>query len=366
VTVSDIIDFVVSAATKPEQYTEPAFIETHFAAQVMRKAVDNPAVRIPVAELTILLEYWFRQYTAIPEKTRGNIVISLSTKLDRFKHGRLKSMFCEKTTVVPEMCFHGAIIVLNMPVLTWNEDGIIGQQLFKFMWQRAVESRNALDPRQRERFLFEWCDEAHYFINLADDSFLATCRASRACVVCISQNLPSYYSRMGEKNRDAVDGFIGKFSTHLFFQNVCSRTNKFASDLIGRDLVLRATQGRSTGRNTSRGMNEGSSVNRGTSSGHGSSYGQGYSSNSNSGTNSGSGENYGVNIGTGTNESDSYSEAETMDNILEPNFFTANLKTGGPANGNLVSAVWFQAGARFAAANGRNWLIATFRQPASR
>jgi len=27
--------------------------------------------------------------------------------------------------------------VSAMPALTWNEDGIIGQQLFKYIWQRS-------------------------------------------------------------------------------------------------------------------------------------------------------------------------------------------------------------------------------------
>jgi uncharacterized membrane protein YgcG len=362
VTVSDIIDFVVSAATKPEQYVDAAFMEKSFVAQTLRKALDAPSVKMPEAEQKSLLEYWFRQYPAIPERTRGNIVISMSSKLDRFKHGRMRSCFCDRSTLVPDMLFEGALIIMNMPALTWNEDGIIGQQLFKYMAQRAIESRNGLDARHQARPVFIWADEAQYFVNVNDEAFLSTCRGSKCCVVYMTQTLPTYYARMGKDKTDAADGLVGKFNTQIFHLNACNRTNTFASQLIGRDLQWRATQGRSTGTNTSRGLNEGSNENRGFNSGHSSTSGGGSSFSSNSGSNQGSGESWGANVGTGTNESDSWSEAEQMDNLIEPRFFASELKSGGPRNGKLVTGVWFKAGARFEASDGSNWLLATFRQ----
>jgi hypothetical protein len=363
VSVSDIVTFAASAAEKPEDYKDPAIIERSFAAQTMRKAVNEPAVKMPEAELKTLLEYWFLQHTKEPPKTKGNVDMTLSSKLDRFQHGRMRDMFCGDTNLVPEMIFHGAIIILNMPTLVWNEDGIIGQQLFKYCAQRTVESRNSLDPRQQMRPVFFYADEAQYVINSYDDTFLSTARGSRAAVVYLSQTLPSYYARVGKDKTDAVDGFVGKFNTQVFHLNACNRTNKYASDLIGRDLQWRATQGRSTGTNRSRGMNEGANENRGSNSGHGSSYG-GKSSgfNSNSGSNKGSGENWGVNVGQGTNESESWSEAEQMDNLVEPRFFASALKSGGPRNKNLVQACWFKAGGNFEASDGSNWLLTTFRQ----
>jgi hypothetical protein len=363
VTVGGIIDFVVSAATKPEQYVEAGFMETSFAGQTMRKAMDAPAVAVPEHELQPMVEYWFKQYPAIPEKTRGNIVISLSTKLDRFKHGRMKSCFCDLTTIVPEITFHGAIIIMCMPALTWNEDGIIGQQLFKFMWQRAVESRNGLAPHHRERPVFLWADEAQYFVSVKDDDFLSTCRGSRACVVFLTQTLPTYYARLGKDRTDAADGLVGKFNTQIFHQNACNRTNTFASQLIGRDLQWRATEGASRGTNTSRGMNEGANASRGSNTSHGSSYGgQSSSMNSSSGSNNGSGENWGANVGRGTNEGESWSHSEQMDNLVEPRFFASALKSGGPMNAGKVTALWFKAGANFRQGSGGNTLLATFKQ----
>ncbi len=363
-TVADIIDFVTTAATKPEQYLDQQWCKGSFAAQTLRKSVDAPAVPFTdERQQKELLSYWFHQWPAVPDKTRGNVVISISAKLDRFRHGRLRDCFCGYTNIVPEITFHGAIIIMNMPALTWNEDGIIGQQLFKYMFQRAVESRNGLDPSQSARPVYIWADESHYFCAATDESFLSTCRGSRCCVVYMTQTLPTYYARMGKDKTDAADGLVGKFSTQIFHLNACNRTNTMASQLIGRGIHHRANQSRSTGTNINRGMNENASTGRGDSTSAGTSYGHNQGSSShNTGTSSNSGESWGANVGRGTSENTSSGTSEQMDYLVEPNFFATGLKSGGPQNNNEVSALWFKAGAKFQAAGGANHLITTFRQ----
>lgn len=360
VSVANIIDFAVSAAPKAEQYNDPEWAQHSYAARTLRKAVDAPAVPMDEYAQRSMLEYWFQQYPVIPEKTRGNIQISLSTKLDRFKHGRLRKCFCDRTDIVPEMTFHGAIIVMAMPALTWNEDGIIGQQLFKFMWQRAVESRNGLPAPHRVRPVFLWADESQYFVSVKDEEFLSICRASLACVVFMTQTLPTYYARLGKDSTDSVDSLVGKFVTQVFHQGACHRTNTFASQLIGRGLQQRASSSRSVGTNTSRGMNSGANTGSGTS--WNSSNSSGGSSSSGGGGNHSAGNSWGDNIGQGTNESETWGSSEQMDFLIEPNYFAINLKSGGPSNGYEVTGVWFKAGGHFKAADGGNVLFPTFRQ----
>lgn len=374
VTIAQVVDFVTSAATSAEQYTDPshaAFQRRSLAARTLRKAANSPAVPMSEDELRPFFSFWMHEYPAIPTKTQGNIVISISSKLDRFRHGVMARCFASNTDIVPEMMFHGAIIVMALPVLTMNEDALIAQQIFKFMAQRAIESRNGLPPEHRDRFIYIWMDEAQYFVNVRDAEFLSTCRGSRACVVLITQTLPAYYARLGKDRTDAVDDLVGKCSTQVFFGNACSRTNKYASDLIGRGIHHRETVGSSVGSNTSRGMNAGDNTSWGTSTNNGTSSGFGggggsYSHNSGSGSNSGGGSSQGVNVGRGTNTGRSWSHAEVMDPILEPAFFTQGLKAGGPLHKSRVTALWFRAGARFAAANGGNYLITTFKQGRNR
>ena len=362
--IGQIVDFVVTAATEAKQYVDSQWVAGSFAGQTLTRVVENPAVRLAPDLEKALLEYWFKQWPAIPDKTRGNILISLTAKLDRFKQpGRLRSMFCGKTTIVPEMTYHGALIICAAPVLTWGADGIIAQQLFKYLFQTAAESRNALEKVHQERPVFLWADEAQYFTNERDEAFLSTCRGSRVCVVFLTQTLPTYYACMGKDKTDAADGLVGKFSTQVFHANACPRTNEFASKMIGRGIHRRATEGRSTGTNFSLGMNKGANTGSGSNSGGGSSYGgQSAQFSSNSGSSSNSGNSWGDNLGRGTNEGRSWSTAEVLDNLVEPRFFAQELKTGGPKNKNLVTAVWFKTSGTFIEADGGNVLFPTFRQ----
>lgn len=364
VTIRSIVDFAASAATKSEHYADEAWCGNSLAARSLQKLSDNAVVPMDDHGQRTLLDYWFRQFPAIPEKTRGNIVTTLSAKLDRFNHGRLQQAFCGKTTIVPEMTFHGAIIVMAMPALTWHEDGVIGQKLFKYFWQRAMESRNGLDPRHQERAVFIFSDESQYFVDVKDDEFLSTCRASRACVVFMTQTLPTYYAKLGKDKQDAVDGLVGKFATQVFHANACSRTNQFAAQLIGRGLHRRASGSESEGHSSNYGMNQGGGSSSGTSFNSGSSHSDmgGGSRSSGWGRSSTHSTSWGENISRGTSQNRTQGWSEQMDYLIEPNFFTYGLRTGGKPHKGIVTGLWFKAGASFASADGNNHMVVAFKQ----
>ena len=363
VSVSSILDFVHAAPTSGTQYDDREGIKENLAFDTLSRARNCPKVPIEQETIDRIIRYWFIKYIAIPDKTRGNILMSLSAALDRFNHGRLKRAFCQRTTIVPDACFNGTIIIMAMPALTWGMDGIIAQQLFKFMWQRTIESRNGSPEQFRQRPVFLFADEAQYFVNSYDADFLSTCRSARACIVMMSQNLPTYITKMGKGEEVAAEALIGKFNTHVFHANACPRTNKFAADLIGRCLQNRENYSSGTGFNRSAGMNTGTSSNWGRSSSSGSSSGNGGgSSSSSSGSSNGWGESHGDNRGHGSSENTSRGYSETVDYIVEPNFFSSGLRTGGPANANLVSALWFKNSGRFNDSNGGSFLHVTFRQ----
>jgi hypothetical protein len=364
VRIPDIIRFVSSAPTSLAQANSREWQEKSFMFATMLAAEQHPAHRLHADDLSKIGGYWHDEFAQLDPKTRSNIAISLSTALDRFNRGRLHRAFCTETTLVPELTFHGAIIVMDMSVLTWNEDGIIAQQLFKYMWQRAVLSRNALEPRHRDRPVFLWADESQYFVNSFDASYQSTCRGSRACTVYLTQSLPTYYAQMGgDKGQKKADAFLGNFTTKIFHNNADPETNRWAADTIGRIIQRRGSYNEGGSTSRSFGMNEGESRNWGSSTSAGSSRdAQGnYSTSTSSGGNVGAGESTGRNRGLNRGESYSGGYSETMDYEIEPSDFGRILKTGGPANGNSVTAVWFQAGKKFADSR-RNYLLVRFQQ----
>jgi len=364
VQIPDIIRFVASAPMSHDQLHDPDWQTQSFMFRALAAAKRDPLHPLREDDFEKTASYWRDEFAQLDPKTRSNISISLSTALDRFNRGRLNRAFCGDTTVVPEMTFHGAIIVMDMSALTWNEDGIIAQQLFKFMWQRAVLSRNALAPRHRERPVFLWADEAQYFVNSFDTDFQSTCRSAKACTVFLTQSLPTYYSKMGGENaKHRADMLLANFQTKVFHNSADPETNKWAADTIGRIIQRRGSYNESQSSGHSLGMNTGENASWGTNSSQGGSMdGRGnYSSNSGGGSNRGGGENWGRNRERNTSESTSGGYSETMDYEIEPGDFARVLKTGGTANNRNVTAVWFQAGKIFQDSR-RNYLLTRFIQ----
>jgi hypothetical protein len=337
--------------------------------KVEQAAIRSPRVPVPAQAMRDNIEFWSEEYPAIPEKTRGNILITVSATLDRFKHGRLQRAFCGATTVVPELSLHGAVTLLAMPTNTCNEDGVIAQQLFKYMWQRAVLGRNALDEKHRERPVFLWSDEAQETVNSYDFEFQSMCRASRCCTVYLTQSLPTYYAKVGGDNpRDAALALVGKFATQLFFSNSCADSNEYAARTIGKVMKRHANYNAGMSQNVSFGMSAGESENHGSNSNYGHSSSRSFqanghnaSSNFNTGNNSGTGNNWGSNRSEARSDSESRGYSESMEYVIEPGDFARVLKTGGKPNNNLVTAFWFQSG-RIFKATGQNVMLETFKQ----
>ena len=296
-----------------------------FFYEMMDRAVRFPKVRMSNEALQNTINYWAEQWTAIPDKTRGNIVITLTVALDRFNHGRLNRTFCGKTTIVPEMCFHGAVIVDAKSTLTWNEDAIIAQKLFKFFFQRAVLGRNSLEEKHRQRPVFLFCDEAQETVSSYDGEFLGMCRASKCCVLYMTQSLPAYFSKIGGDNpRDAAMNLVSKFMTHVYFSNGCAETNEFAARTIDKVIKRRANYSAGENPSTSYGMNYGEGDNRGSST----VWGQGIFGTTT--TNNGRSDNWGENRGRSSGTSINRGYSESMEYAIEPGDFARCFRRAGP------------------------------------
>lgn len=356
VTIDSIYRFVTSAPIDPSQFRLKEGEELSFMLDHLWRARNDPnGPPMPDHEREVIQTYWRDEFARLDPKTRGNVVINLSTNLDRFMRGRLREHFCRATTLTPEDTFDGKIIVMAMPGLSWNEDGWIAQHLFKFMWQRAVLARTGMNAAKRDRPVFLWADEAQYFVNAFDATYQSTCRSAGGCTVYLTQSLPGYYAAFGgEMGKARADQFLGHFLTKIFHANGDPETNDWAARMIGRDLVRRRTY--SEGESTS--SNKGLSSGRGQSGGKSTTNtGAGFSW----GTNTGENRTQGTNHGSGRSESVSEGFSETMDYEVEPATFARAMRKGGRQNAGMVDAILFQTGSQFRD-GGKNYLRITFRQ----
>lgn len=363
VRIDSIVEFITSMPTAPPSTEEEKKKQvSSYALDRLIRCKKNPVHRLKEHTLKRVRNYWLKQYVTMPEKMRGSITTSVCAELNRFSDGILREQLCTTTDILPEMAFSGGILVMGFPVLSYPEEGLVLQQIFKMMFQRAVESRNGLDPVFQERPLFLFADESQYFISESDDLFLSTCRSSKCSVVYLTQSVSTYYAQLGKKYEERVSAFVSKFGNVIFHSNLCSQTNRLASQLIGRGLHLRRNWGESKGTSRDRSTNANSSS--------GVNYSDGDSqSEQGNGSNSGSGRDSGSSYGRGSSEGSSHTTdtgtTEQMDDLIETNFFSQHLKTGAEENDFIVTALWLKAGANFkqpmpGASN--NVILATFKQ----
>ncbi len=174
--------------------------------------------------------------------------------------------------------------------------------------------------------------------------FCGLCRQSKCAVVNLSQSIPAYVSRIGGDNpRDAALSLAGKFGNHVFCSNSDPETNEFASKMLGRVITRHSNYSSGRSQNFNMGMSAGYSQGSGDSSSY--SMGQGIAHST--GNNSSNGNNWGDSRGRGNSDSVNRGYSESLEYAIEPGDFARSLKTGGPQNGNRVSAVVVSDGPRF-------------------
>lgn len=411
--IDELMEFIASAPTTPDQVRNEDWREKSFFYQTLCKSIATPlGVAVPEHASRASAVYWFKTYAELDPKTRSNITATLTGTLAPFLRGVLHDRFCTNTSIVPELTHEGAILIVDFPVKQWGDAAIVAANIIKYQWQRATERRVVT---KKTRPVFLWADECQFVLSDYDMEFQSTARSSMAATVYITQNLPTYFSRLRSRDpRATAEAMLGNFQTKIFHANTDPMTNQLAADMIGKDVQRRFSgnwssnsgtqqsenRGTSWGFNRSRQQSEswssnwgrqyGESVGRhwGANSSSGSSSGAGGSSSSssfgsssggNSGSNwsrstgggysfsdsTGSGENYGENYSTGTSFSQGHSNgggwSEQMDYIVQTRVFAANLRKGGKPDKRKVDGIVVQGGRRFKT-TGAHWLPVTFKQ----
>lgn len=389
ITLDQLFELIHSRPTSPQQKDDATWQKTSFWHDTMELCRNKPAVPIDAADLRTIERYWTGILAQKDQKTPGNIIATLSARLNPLLKGPLRQLFSTTTNVVPEMTQEGAILIIDLPIRRWHEAGILAQQIIKYLWQRAVEAR---EVTAHTRPVFLWADECQFFLSPYDAEFQSTARSARAATVYLTQNLPSYYAQIGGRNPEHIaDSLLGNFQTKIFHANGDPKSNQWAADLIGKSVQYRRTygegerHGESSGTSYGRSENVGASdtygtsrndqKNRGWGGGWSSSFGPGggswnnnynYGRSSSSGTSEsqgtsrGRGWNSGENFGDSHDHSTNRSVNEVIDYELQPAEFS-RLRKGGREHLLLVDGIVFQGG-RIWKHSRSTWMPCVFSQ----
>jgi hypothetical protein len=172
--------------------------------------------------------YFLLDYPALSDRTRGVIEIMFTNLVRPFLTRPLRPLFCEQTNVRPEMCFEGAIILVDIPVQEYGLTAKLAAIAWKRAFQLAVMRRSGPPGSLRPVFLF--ADEAQNFLSPKDTEYQAVARSAGGVTCLLTQQLSSIREAIGSD--DKAENLTANLQTKWFCQNT-GGTNHWASDLIG-------------------------------------------------------------------------------------------------------------------------------------
>ncbi len=314
----DLFEFVTSAPTtvaegrsdrwKAESFCYRTFVEAEKRCRPQQEQ-----------DLGQSYLYFTRQLPSAGEKTRGNIVMTLTSMADVLNRELARQLLCGETTVTPDDLERGKIVVLDVPIGEYGITGRLIQGVMRYSFQRAMLRRNV---RRSPRPVFFWADEAQFLVNSYDMHFLSTCRSFRVANVYLTQNLSNMYAALGglHKGKAEADSILANLNLKIMHANGCPVTNEWAATSIGQERTMYFNAN-----NSYQPSDVFSDV-----------------------------------FGFGPGPQTSAGFSEQRDYEVAPSAFT-RLRTGGPHNDWCVDAIVFQSGRVFSD-TGRTWRHATFRQ----
>ena len=231
VRVGDLLAFIRSAPSSSDQMRDSNWqSQSNFARMfdaAAQRLAEGPVPGFDTATGQRAMDYW-TEFSGLDPKTQGNIRVSVTTLLSRFESGILKESLCSNIHLFPaEQMMLGAIVLMNVPVQVYGEDGAILQKIVKHAIYRTILTRNAMPDAMRCRPILIGADECQNFL-FRDAEFLAQCRSSLTMVVMATQSLPTLYAKIGgDHPHDRAHYFASAFNTVVLHSSACGETNEW-------------------------------------------------------------------------------------------------------------------------------------------
>jgi hypothetical protein len=323
ITVTDLHRLVVSAPTSNEQLRSDTWRNESFCFECLREADAKSSGRAQL-DLRLATDFFCIEWPHLSEKTRSIILSTLTSMLDVLGRGLLRELLSpDVTTIRPEMACDGKIILIDLPLKLFGDVGQIAQVIWKHCFQRTMERRDvAANPRP----VCLVVDESHLLTTSGagggggDQLFQTTARSARVATIYATQSISNYLAAFGgEKSESEVHSLLGNLQTQVFHQQADTKTNTYASELIGRTRQLFFNSNRSQGAT----------------------------------------DMFDLMIGGRTDTGGSAGMSEAYEFEVQPSEFTT-LRQGGPPHW-LVDAIVVRGGRRFHK-TGRPWIPITIRQ----
>lgn len=240
ITIPALHRFISSLPTSPEQVASDAWRSTSFAYAIMELAGQRVKAMSEsrMADYELAVSYVFNEYVPMSARTRSCIVSTLTSALDLLSRGVARDLLSSPTSnVSPEMCWDGAIVIVDIPALVYQDVARLIGVIMKYCWQRAAMRR---DLTKGDRPMAIIVDESHLFAAEPDWEFQAVARGTHTATLLATQSISNYLEVFGERSEARVHSLLGNLQTQVFHQLTDIRTISYVQELLGkrRDVLM--------------------------------------------------------------------------------------------------------------------------------
>jgi hypothetical protein len=250
-----LYEMILAAPKGPDEVSAVAWQKGSCLFHLLERAEENARKSM---ELEMIKRYWLVERPAIPPKTRETIDADFTGMFDPLCRGKIGELFGTDTNLTPSDILDGKIVVIDIPVAKYREIGQYAALIWAQLFQRAVDRRTYEPPRDRPVFL--WEDEAHWFTVEQDALFQTTARSKGISVVRLTQNLPNFLDAYGRDGKHKVDTLLGNHATKIFHRNGDPATNEWASKVIAKETAYKQSMSSSGSIQSATGFNSQFSV----------------------------------------------------------------------------------------------------------
>lgn len=232
--IANFYKLITSFPTFPKENETAEWQDTSHAAGVInliRERQDELGID-EWEDLDIATRYALEKWPAMSDRTRPDILATFSGLASKMLFNPMARIFNSgKCTITPEMTREGKIIVVDWPILRWNETGRLVNCLLKLIFQRAW-------LREPGPPCYLYADECQLFIlpKGRDNAFQQVCRSFNVATVYLTQNIAQIAEAMGEDQiGPKTKGWLANLVTKICHAQSCFDTNTYMANCIGRE-----------------------------------------------------------------------------------------------------------------------------------
>lgn len=194
-------------------------------------------------DFQIASDYWLKEYPNKNERTRGDLISSVTGLFSAFDYGIIRELLMsdKPNSFSPwDMFKSGKIVLANFPTDKYGSDGKVAQSILSIVGMGAVLQRKV---SEHPRPVFFFHDEVQRVFTpevLANN--MERLRSQRGGVIVATQSKENALKEMPGRRGEAIfSSLFGGVSTSIFAWNLSTTTNEWASKTFYREWKTRSS-----------------------------------------------------------------------------------------------------------------------------